>query len=170
MFNINKPNTIRVVFDASAKFNGTSLNDRLYHGPDLTNNLVGVLIRFRQEKIAFTADKEAMFHQVKVLPKDADGLRFRWWKDSLDQPAVDYQMLVHIFGATLSPCCTNKALKQTTDDNKTRLSPQAVKTIQRNFYVDDLLVYDNYGVSDYVSKPACKCLERRWIPSYKVYK
>ena len=139
VFNINKPNKIRVVFDAAAKFKETSLNDRLYHGPDLTNDLVGVLIRFRQEKIAFTADIEAMFHQVKVLPKDADALRFLWWNDSLDQPPVDYQMLVHIFGATSSPCCANKALKQTAEDNKTRLSPEAVKTIQRNFYVDDLL-------------------------------
>ncbi|XP_068691640.1 uncharacterized protein [Montipora foliosa] len=78
VFNINKPNKIRVVFDAAAKFNGTSLNDRLCHGPDLTNNLVGVLIRFRQEKIAFNADIEAMFHQVKVLTKDADALRFLW--------------------------------------------------------------------------------------------
>ena len=139
VFNINKPNKIRVVFDAAAKFKGTSLNDRLYHGPDLTNDLVGVLIRFRQEKIAFTADIEAMFHQLKVLPKDADALRFLWWNDSLDQPPVDYQMLVHIFGATSSPCCANKALKQTAEDNKSRLSPEAVKTIQRNFYVDDLL-------------------------------
>ncbi|XP_068691641.1 uncharacterized protein [Montipora foliosa] len=48
-------------------------------------------------------------------------------------------MLVHIFGATSSPCCANKALKQTAEDNKTRLSPEDVKTIQRNFCVDDLL-------------------------------
>ena len=139
VFNINKPSKIRVVFDAATKFKGTSLNDRLYHGPDLTNDLVGVLIRFRQEKAAFTADIEAKFHQVKVLPKDADALRLLWWNESLDQPPVDYHMLVHIFGATSSPCCANKALKQTAEDNKTRLSPEAVKTIQRNFYVDDLL-------------------------------
>ena len=80
-----------------------------------------------------------MFHHVKVLPKDADALRFLWWNDSLDQPPVDYQMLVHIFGATSSPCCANKALKQTAEDNKARLCPEAVKTIQKNFYVDDLL-------------------------------
>ncbi|XP_068750963.1 uncharacterized protein [Montipora capricornis] len=48
-------------------------------------------------------------------------------------------MLVHIFGATSSPCCANKALKQTAEDNKTRLSPEDVKTVQRNFCVDDLL-------------------------------
>lgn len=71
VFKVNKPNKCRVVFDAATRFNGVSLNDQLYQGPDLANSLIGVLIRFREEEIAFTADLEAMFHQVKVLPKDA---------------------------------------------------------------------------------------------------
>ena len=139
VLNVNKPNKVRVVFDAAAKFDGTSLNDRLYHGPDLTNNLVGVLIRFREEETAFTADVEAMFRQVKVLPEDADALRFLWWDASSNLPPKEYQMLVHIFGATSSPCCANKALRQTADDNKGRYSPEVIKTVHRNFYVDDVL-------------------------------
>ena len=90
------------MFNAAARFNGVSLNNHLYQGPDLANSLTGVLIRFREEEIAFTADLEAMFHQVKVLPKDADALRFLWWSGSLNDPPDEYQMLVHIFGATSS--------------------------------------------------------------------
>ena len=110
VFNVNKPNKCRVVFDAAAKSDGTSLNDQLFQGPDLANSLTGVLIRFREEEIAFTADLEAMFHQVKVLPRDADALRFLWWSGSLDNPPDECQMLVHIFGAASSPCCANRAV------------------------------------------------------------
>lgn len=62
-----------MVFDTAAKSDDTSLNDQLYKGPDLVNSLNGVLIRFREEEIAFTVDLKAMFHQVKVL--DPQGRR-----------------------------------------------------------------------------------------------
>ena len=86
VFNVNKPNKCRVVFDAAARFNGVSLNDQLYQGTDTANSLIGVLIRFHEEETAFTAYLEAMFHEVKVLPKDADALRFLWWSGSLNDP------------------------------------------------------------------------------------
>ena len=35
---------LRVVFDCSAKYAGTSLNEQLLQGPDLMNSLVGVLL------------------------------------------------------------------------------------------------------------------------------
>lgn len=44
---LNKPGKIRVVFNAAAKFQGTSLNDQLLQGQDYINNLAGVLMRFR---------------------------------------------------------------------------------------------------------------------------
>ena len=59
-----KPGKVRIVFDCSAKYHGTSLNDNIYQGPDLTNQLLGVLLRFRQETIALMADIEGMFNQV----------------------------------------------------------------------------------------------------------
>jgi hypothetical protein len=40
----------------------TSLNNVLLTGPDLSNSLLGVLLRFRREMIAVTADIQHMFH------------------------------------------------------------------------------------------------------------
>ena len=62
VFNPQKPGKVRVVFDCSAKHYCTSLNDQLLQGPDLTNSLVGVLSRFREDKVALMSDVEAMFH------------------------------------------------------------------------------------------------------------
>lgn len=58
MYHAKKPGKIRVVFDCSALYEGTSLNQQLLQGPDLTNNLVGVHCRFRNEPIAFSCDAE----------------------------------------------------------------------------------------------------------------
>lgn len=81
VFHPKKPEKLRVVYDCSAKFKGESLNDHLLSGPDLTNNLVGVLCRFRQEPYAFIGDIEGMFHQFKVEERHKDFLRFLWWQD-----------------------------------------------------------------------------------------
>ena len=78
VFHPAKPGKIRIVFDAAAKFEDTSLNDNLLRGPNLTNEIVDVLIRFRKEKIAVVADIQEMFHQIKVPEKDLDWLRFMW--------------------------------------------------------------------------------------------
>ena len=54
---------------------GTLLNDQLMQGPDLNNNLIGVLMRFRQEKFAIIADIESMFHQARVDVDESMALR-----------------------------------------------------------------------------------------------
>ncbi|XP_077869962.1 uncharacterized protein LOC144362702 [Saccoglossus kowalevskii] len=135
-----KPDKERVVFDCAAKYKGTSLNDQLLQGPDLNNSLVGVLLQFWKEPIAMVADIKQMFHQVRVAKRDCDALRFLWWDDtvSLNKP-VEYQMLVHPFGATSSPSCAAYALRRTADDNRAEFDPQVVDTVHRNFYVDNCL-------------------------------
>ena len=69
-----KPEKVRVVYDCAASYGRTSLNQQFLQGPDQTNQLTGVLIRFREELIATVADVEAMFHQVLVEPEDRDAL------------------------------------------------------------------------------------------------
>lgn len=73
-----KPGKLRVVFDCSARYKNTSLNEHLLTGPDLTNALTGVLCRFRQYPVAIMCDVEKMFHQFVVHEADRDFLRFLW--------------------------------------------------------------------------------------------
>jgi transposase InsO family protein len=134
-----KPNKVRVVFDAASKYQGVSLNNQLMQGPDLTNSLLGVLFRFRQGKIAIVGDIEKMFLQVKVSPEDADSLRFLWWEDSVDDVPSVYQMLRHIFGAADSPSCCNFILKRTADDCRGNFNEETIESVKKECYVDDYL-------------------------------
>ena len=132
---------LRIVFDCAAKYEGTSLNDQVLQGPDLTNKLMGVLQRFRQEAVAVMADIEAMFHQVRVNEDNRDVLRFLWWQDGNYEEGLieEYRMTVHPFGGTWSPSYANFALLQTAEDNKGEVSGEVLSSVRRNFYVDDLL-------------------------------
>ena len=71
-----KPGKFRVVFDSSEKYRGTSLNNQLISGPELTSKLFGVLKRFRAKQVAFIADFEAVFYQVRLLEVQRSFLRF----------------------------------------------------------------------------------------------
>ena len=84
VYHPQKPGKIRVVFDCSARFRDTSLNDHLLTGPDLTNSLVGVLCRFRKGPVAVICDVERMFHQFHVRPEDQDYLRFLFFMLMMD--------------------------------------------------------------------------------------
>lgn len=127
---------IRVVFNCFLKYKGVSLNNALYQGPDLTNNLLGVILRFRQEPVAFMRDIAKMFYQVNVSPESRNLLRF-FWHDEFGRIA-EYRLTVHVFGATYSPSVANFSLLQTVEDNQT-FSDYSKLAVQRNSYVDDFL-------------------------------
>jgi len=140
VFSVNKPEGVRIVFDCAAKYNGVSLNDQVLQGPDLTNKLIGVLLRFREERIAVMADIEAMFHQVRVSRRHRDALRFLWWSRGDTNADIQiYRMKAHLFGGVWSPSCCSYALKRTATDNQNKFHCDVTKTIDRNFYVDDCL-------------------------------
>ena len=136
----NKPGKIRVVFDLSAEYEGTCLNEELLPGPDLTNQIIGVLLRFREEHVGVMGDIEAMFHQVKVPDTQCSFLKFLWWEDSdTSKEIIDYEMTAHVFGGSSSPSCSNFTLRKTAMDNEERYGKDVATILERNFYVDDML-------------------------------
>lgn len=127
---------LRIVFNCSAKRSGQpSLNDCLMKGPTLTEKLGDVLLRFRTNKYAFSADISKAFLRVGLQECDRDYTRFLWHEDprNLSLPPVTYRFKSVLFGATCSPF-----LLQATIDHHLKNSENIYKTlISQNLYVDN---------------------------------
>ncbi|XP_070138503.1 uncharacterized protein [Drosophila bipectinata] len=143
--NSNKPEKIRLVFDAAAKVDGVSLNSALLKGPQRYKPLPVVLFHFREGAVGVCADIKEMFHQVLMQPKDRCAQRFLW-RDGDDQREPDvYEMAVMMFGAACSPCSadyvkTVNALRYSSTD------PRAALAINEYHYVDDYV--DSFASED----------------------
>ena len=133
----NKPGKVRRVLNGASKFHGTSLNKSLLVGPDLLQNLILVLLQFRQHKYAVSADIEGMFLQVGALARDQISLRFLWREDTTSDLVV-HQYTRHIFGARDLPTCANFALRKTATDTMSTY-PEAASVVNEKFYMDDYL-------------------------------
>ena len=57
---------LRVVYDASAKTEGPSLNECLFAGPSLNEKIFAILVRFRMYPIMIVADIEKALLMIKV--------------------------------------------------------------------------------------------------------
>ena len=135
----NKPGKVRRVCNAASEFEGQSLNKSPFIGPDLLQNLVGIVFRFREKPFGMSADIEAMFLQVQVPPEDAKCLRFVWRENQSDE-IYTYEYTRHTFGAKDSPTFANHALQRTAMDNEEEF-PVASRIVKRNFYMDDFLYF-----------------------------
>ena len=69
VINPHKPEKVRRVCSAAAKYQGVALNDKLLSGPDLLQSPIGIIFRFRELLIALSANIEAMFLQVSCCPR-----------------------------------------------------------------------------------------------------
>lgn len=141
VYHPRKKDQIRGVFDSSAIFNGTSLNDVLLSGPDLNNSILSVLLKFRMESIAVTADIQQMFHCFYVRPDHRNFLRFFWHRNNqFDQEIVEYRMKVHVFGNRPSPAVAVYGLHQTAISAEETFGTDVKDFVMNHFYVDDGLI------------------------------
>ncbi|XP_033761542.1 uncharacterized protein LOC117343309 [Pecten maximus] len=138
VYHPQKPDQIRGVFDSSATYNGISLNQVLLSGPNLTNELLGILLRFRKDRVAFAADIEQMFYSFLVREDHRDYLRFFWYRNNNPNlELIEYRMRAHVFGNSPSPAVANYGLKKSVDSQD--VDPTVKDLVERNFYVDDAL-------------------------------
>ena len=122
--------SLRIVWDCAV-----SLNDFIYEGPDLLNQLTDVLIRFRRFKYAVTSDIRKMYLNVKVPPKDRGALRILWWPDNdMSKAPTEYRATVHIYGAKSSGFIANLCVHHLAEGSEDRVLSDVLK---KDLYVDD---------------------------------
>ena len=139
-----KNGKVLLVFDSAARYEGQSLNDVLLQGPDETNRIVGVLVRFRQKEVGYAADLECMFHSFYVSPPHRDAMRFFWWSNNdPSQRLATYRANVHVFGNCCSPAISTYSLRYITELPHAKDNKVVSEFIYDNFYVDDGLRSDN---------------------------
>ena len=132
-----KSTPVRIVFNSSASFNGKCLNDYWHKGPDLLNNLFGVLLRFRENAVAVFGDIAKMYHMIGITPPDQHVHRFLWRNFETDREPDTYAKTVLTFGDRPSPTMAITAMRKTANLNQ-ESKPKAAEAISKNAYVDDI--------------------------------
>lgn len=131
---------LRAVFDASAATtSGLSLNDILMVGPTVQDDLLSILLRFRQHKYVISGDIEKMYRAIDVIASQRSLQQIIFRADS-NLPLKTYSLNTVTYGTASAPYLATKCLVSlaATTTNQTVKS-----SIERDFYVDDYLSGDN---------------------------
>lgn len=149
---------IRVVFNGSEKTSsGVSLNDCLYCGERLQNDITDIILNFRWPRIVFTADVKMMFRQTWIHPDDRR-YQLIFWRSSPSEPLLVYELCTNTYGLKSSPFISIRCLHQVAYDASGAVGstsnnasdrclsapvqleemPRAARLLIKNSYVDDL--------------------------------
>lgn len=121
---------------------GHILNEYWAKGPDLLNNLLGVLVRFRENEVAFMGDIKKMYHTVKTTVLDQHTHRFLWRDMDTSKEPDTYVTQRVSFGDKPSGTIATVALWKTADLGNHEY-PKAAKIVQNNTYMDDIIESTN---------------------------
>eukprot|EP00795_Rhopilema_esculentum_P005739 gene5739-10996_t len=139
-FAILKPNKattkIRIVFDASAKYEGTSLNDMIHSGPKLQRELFDVLLRFRCHPVAVVCDIAEMYLRIQIPEADRVYHRFLWRRCDQDRDPEEYEFSRVVFGITSSPFQAQFVIQKHAQLYRSEY-PMASETALKSTYMDD---------------------------------
>ena len=102
-------------------------------------DLCGLLLRFRLEKVALLADLEKAFLQVRLQPSEGDVTRFLWLKDpsklQLSGNIQIYRFAIVPFSVISSPFLLGATVAHHLEE---KANPVAEK-IQKNIYMGNVI-------------------------------
>ena len=128
----------RIVFDASAKFQGKSLNSEALPGLKLQAVMFSILVKFRKELVALVGDVSQMYHRLALTLEDRPLHRILWRNMDQSKKPEAYEFLRYVFGGCYCPFCAQYVWQKHADDHKTEY-PLAAEAVKNSFYMDDLM-------------------------------
>lgn len=129
---------LRVVFDASMRSTtGISLNQTQIVGPVVQNDLLSIILRFRQYSFVLTGDIKQMYRQVLL---DSSQRRYQriFWRSDPTQELKTFELKTVTYGTASAPYLATKCL-QFLAENHQMTHPTASYAIENDFYVDDFI-------------------------------
>lgn len=129
---------LRVVFNSSAlSSSGVSYNNLQMVGPKVQEDLVSILTRFREHAYVVSADIAKMYRQV-AIDDQFKPLQLILWRYNVDDQLNTYSLNTVTYGTASAAFLAIRCLKQLAIEHQNS-NPKAANTINRDFYVDDLL-------------------------------
>lgn len=107
-----------MVLEASAKYvNANYLNQSLFPGRKLQNNIDVIFFRFRLHPFVFTTDIRQMYRQILIAPEHRRFQLIRW-RFSPDTAIQSYQLNTVTYGISSSPYLAIRCLLQLPEEGK----------------------------------------------------
>ena len=113
-----KSTPVRIVFNPSSVFQGHKLNDYWMKGPDLVENLFGVVLHFREREVALVGDILKMYHCILIPEQDQHVHCFLWRNLKTSRKPDVYVKTVFTFGDKPAPAMAQTALRKTAEESK----------------------------------------------------
>ena len=132
-----KSTPIRIVFNSSCMFQGHQLNDYWMKGPDMLNNLFGVVLRFREREVALLGDISTMYHRILIPLQDQHIHRFLWRNLDTNRKPVVYVKSVLTFGDKPASAMAQIALCKTAQERQAT-NPDTAEVLTNNVSMDDI--------------------------------
>ena len=129
---------VRIVFNSSQVYRGVSLNSFLAKGPDAyNNNLLGMLLRFRENPVVMVGDIKKMYNSVFLEELERHTHRFLW--RDLEDRAPDVWCMTRVNLGDRPAGTIAIVAKDKTADMFRHIDEQAADLIKYSTYTDDII-------------------------------
>ncbi|XP_073964467.1 uncharacterized protein [Choristoneura fumiferana] len=127
---------LRAVFDGSAvTTSGLSLNNIQHVGPTVQDDLISILIRFRQHRYVVSADIDKFYRQCLIHDSQRN-LQQILWRFNPTEELKTYKLNTVTYGTASAPYLATRCLVQL---GKECADSEVASAILHDFYIDDLI-------------------------------